>query len=220
VEIPSCDEINAYKEKIMANFPDLDGVWCVMDGLKIPIQKPADEATQNAYYNGWLHDHFVGCVFAFAPSGMVVACTLNAPGSWHDSFIAENGGLYAKLESVYEATGGKAVVDSAFSMKRCPFLIKSGKKKNRETAVARRIRHQATFLRQSAEWGMRALQGSFPRLKDRIIYFDDMADRKLFLHLIPMIYNFRTKFVGLNQIRSTFYPNFELNGENVLNVFE
>jgi hypothetical protein len=26
VEIPSCDEINAYKEKIVANFPDLDGV--------------------------------------------------------------------------------------------------------------------------------------------------------------------------------------------------
>ena len=103
---------------------------------------------------------------------------------------------------------------------QCPFLIKSGKKKHRETALQRRIRHQATFLRQSAEWGMRALQGSFPRLKDRIIYLDDMTDHKLFLQLIPMIYNFRTKFVGLNQIRSTFYPNFELNGENVLNIFE
>ncbi len=52
VEIPSCEEINAYQEKIVANFPDLNGVWCVMDGLKIPIQKPADEAMQNAYYNG------------------------------------------------------------------------------------------------------------------------------------------------------------------------
>jgi hypothetical protein len=67
---------------------------------------------------------------------------------------------------------------------------------------------------------MRELQGSFPGLKDRIIYLDDMADRKLFLQLIPMIYNFRSKFGGLNQIRSTFYPNFELNGDNVLNVFE
>ncbi len=81
VEIPLCDEINTYKEKILATFPDLDGVWCVMDGLKIPIQRPADKETQNAYYNGWLHDHFVGCVFAFAPSGIIVACTVNAPGS-------------------------------------------------------------------------------------------------------------------------------------------
>jgi hypothetical protein len=146
-----------------------------MDGLKIPIQKSTDESTQNAYYNGWLHDHFVGCVFAFVPSGIIVACTLNAPVYWHDTFIAENGGLYAKLEAVY-------VVDSAFSMKRCPFLIKLGKKKKQETAVARRIRHQATFLCQSAEWGMRALQGSFPRLKDHTIYFYDMADHKLFFH--------------------------------------
>jgi hypothetical protein len=48
VENPSCNEINAYKEIIVANFPDLDGVWCFMDGLKIPIQKPADEEMQNA----------------------------------------------------------------------------------------------------------------------------------------------------------------------------
>jgi hypothetical protein len=186
----------------------------------VPIQKPADDETQNAYYNGWLHDHLVGCVFAFVPSGLIVAGTINAPGSWHDSFIAENGGLYVKLESVYDTTGGKAAVDSAFSLKRCPFLVKLGKKKLGETPLEQRIWHQATFLHQSAKWGMRALQGSFPRLKDRILYLDDMADRKVFLHLIPMIYYFRTKFVSLNQIRSTFYPNFELNGDHVLNIFD
>jgi hypothetical protein len=27
-------------------------------------------------------------------SGVVVACFLNAPGSWHDSNLAENGKLY------------------------------------------------------------------------------------------------------------------------------
>jgi hypothetical protein len=91
------------KTSKVANFPDLEGVWCVMDGLKIPIQKPANEETQNAYYNGWLNDHFIGCVFAFVPY-------------------------------------------SAFSLKSCPFLLKSGKKKHRETALERRIRHQATFL--------------------------------------------------------------------------
>jgi hypothetical protein len=29
---------------------------------------------------------------------------------------------------------------------------------------------QATSLRQSAEWGMRAIEGSFPRLKDKLFY--------------------------------------------------
>jgi hypothetical protein len=66
--------------------------------------------------------------FCFAPSGIIVACTVNTPGSWHVSFIAENGGLYAKLESVYDITEGKAAVDSTFSLKRCPFLVKLGKK--------------------------------------------------------------------------------------------
>ncbi len=68
------------------------------------------------------------CVFALAPSGLVVSCNVNAPGSWHDSFIAENGGSYSKLKSAYETTGGKAAVDSAFLLKQCPFHIKTGKK--------------------------------------------------------------------------------------------
>jgi hypothetical protein len=42
---------------------------------------------------------------------------LNATGSWHDDFIAENGGIYEKLESICISFGGKEVVDSAFSKK-------------------------------------------------------------------------------------------------------
>ncbi len=218
--IPSAEEITQYQEVIRLNFPALDGSWCVMDGLKIPIQKPGDELMQNAYYNGWLHDHFVGCIFAFVPSGIVVACTLNAPGSWHDSFIAEDGGLCDTLEAVYDSNSGKAVVDSAFSKKRCPFLIKSGKHKLGESTLARTVRRQATTLRQSAEWGMRAVQGSFTHLKERLLFSENMADRKVFLHLIPMLLNFRTGKVGLNQLAPTFYPTFDEVGDNTLEIFK
>ncbi len=114
-------------EVIEEKFHALDGVWCIMDGLKVPIQWPGDYWVQNAYYNGWLHGHFVGCVFVFAPDGTVVAASVNNPGSWHDSFIAENSGIYDKLEQVFTLAGGKCVVDAAFSLRRCPFLIKSGK---------------------------------------------------------------------------------------------
>jgi hypothetical protein len=134
--------------------------------IKVANSKSGNEATQNAYYNGWLHDEFVGSVFLFAPSGLIVACTVNTPGSWHDSTVAENGGLYSDLKKFHDATGGKCVADSAFFLKRCPFIIKSGKRKVGETRV-RAIEHrQATKLRQSAEWGMRAIQGSFPRVKE------------------------------------------------------
>jgi cob(I)alamin adenosyltransferase len=81
--------------------------------------------------------------FSFAPSGVIVACMLNAPGSWHDSYNAENGGLNATLQNVYETTG---VVDSAFWKKLCLFLIKSGKKKAGESHLARTICRQATSL--------------------------------------------------------------------------
>jgi len=121
VGIPSVEEIQGYQAVVREHFPALDGAWCVMDGIKIPIQRSGDELTQNFYYNGWLHGHFVGCVMAFAPSGIIVACMLNAPGSWHDSYIAENGGLYDQLKAVFDSSGGKGVVDSAFSKKQCPF---------------------------------------------------------------------------------------------------
>ena len=144
---------------------------------------------------------------------------MNNPGSWHDSFIAENSGMYESLENIFLLTSGKCVVDAAFSLKRCPFLIKSGKEPSTNLADAVTIRDaQATSLRQSAEWGMRGLQGSFPRLKEKITYSEDFRDRKLFLSLIPMLYNFRTTFVGLNQIRSHFFPIFELHGDYVLDA--
>jgi hypothetical protein len=66
-------------------------------------------------------------MLVFSPLGGVVACTLNAPGSWHDSYIAENGRLYDKLKKIYDEFGGIAVVDAAFSKKHSPSMIKSGK---------------------------------------------------------------------------------------------
>jgi hypothetical protein len=59
---------------------------------------------------------------------------------------------------------------------------------------------------------MRAIQASFPHLKDQ------MMQRKVFLHLIAMLLNFRTRRVGLNQLSSTFYPMFEAVGDNALDV--
>jgi len=178
--IPSPEKIQEYQSVIRLNYPALDGAWCVMDGLKLLVQSSGDDTEQNAYYNGWLHDHFVSCVYVFAPSGHIVAQSLNNPGSWHDSLVAMNGNIYNILEDVYGANGGKCIVDSAFNQKRCHYLIKSGKAKPGETAERRRIRQQATTMRQAVEWGMRSLQGSYPRLKDRFLFSDDRQDRRIF----------------------------------------
>jgi len=65
---------------------------------------------------------------------------------------------------------------------------------------------------------MRAIQGSFPRLKDRMLFSERLEDRKVFLYMISMFLNFRTRHVGLNQLANTYYPNFHLVGENVLDM--
>ena len=50
---------------------------------------------------------------------------MNAPGSIYDSQIAVLGGVYAKLENMFQKTGGRCVVDSAFAKGDYPFLIKA-----------------------------------------------------------------------------------------------
>jgi hypothetical protein len=117
--------------------------------------------------------------------------------------------VYDKLEHQYEVTGGKGVVDSAFSRRRHGFLIKSSQtvasNAPRRTVLVQR---DATSLRQTAEWGMRGFQGSFPRMKDRFHYEQD-GERLLMLLTTVHLYNFRTRYVGLNQIRTVFLPHLE-----------
>ena len=85
---------------------------------------------------------------------------------------------------------------------------------------------EATSLRQAAEWGMRAIQGAFPRLKDDILYesCSDGADefpsagreRRIILKLMPMIYNYRLEKVGLNQLRNTYVPEWSKDSDYIV----
>jgi hypothetical protein len=111
--------------------------------------------------------------------------------------------------------GGRCAVDSAFSLKKYPFLVKS----NQDDPVANNaadcirgisLNKEATAMRQSAEWGMRAIQSSFPRLKDRLI-FEEYGERKIILKSMILLYNLRARLVGINQIKNTYMPALEVN---------
>jgi hypothetical protein len=54
---------------------------------------------------------------------------------------------------------------------------------------------------------MRALQGSFTRLKSRLT--SDSKKRKTLITVICLLHNFRTDVVGLNQIATVFNPEYE-----------
>jgi DDE superfamily endonuclease len=207
VQMPTDDKIDSLKAACAAKHPVLrEDVYCVADGVKFYFEQCKDLDEQSMYYNGWMCDHFVGNLFVFGLDGLIIACVVNAPGSMHDSTLAELGGVYDKLNDTYNRTGGKCCVDSAFCTLTNPCLIKSSKNvmqaDNAEELV---VQQEATSLRQAAEWGMRAIQSSFPRLKDRI-HYETNGERRVFLQLLPLLYKYCMKLVGLNQIGSTYVP--------------
>ena len=64
-------------------------------------------------------------VFVFCPVGTIPITFFNGPGSVHESQVAHWGRVYDKLGAVYNKTGRKCRVDSAFGKVNRPFLIKS-----------------------------------------------------------------------------------------------
>lgn len=125
IKLPKIQEMRTYQQDIREKYIMLPAVYAVVDGLKLYIEKSGDSVIQNMFYNGWKHDHYVGNIFVFAPSGLIFACCINAPGCMHDSKIFDWGGLYDRLEKLYEESGGQVVVESAFCSGRYPFMIKS-----------------------------------------------------------------------------------------------
>jgi hypothetical protein len=219
IQIPTDEQIGFYKRRIQERHPALQDVWCTMDGLKLKLQQSGNQVIQNNYYNGWTHDHYVSNVFVFCPDGTIPICYYNVPGSLHDSNIATIGKIYDKLESVYRRNGGKCTADSAFASKNVPYIIKSAQYVDLEDddgiALRNRIRvnTEATSMRQSAEWGMRALKASFPRLKDRFVY-EEYGERKVILKMMLLLYNLRARKVGINQIKNVYMDNLERNAND------
>jgi hypothetical protein len=210
VRIPSGEEIESFKEAFATRHPLLSDCWATMDGLKLYLQAAGHAEIQEKYYNGWTHDHYVTSVFCFCPDGTIPIAFFNVPGSVHDSLVAEYGNIYDKLEEVFQSTGGKCCVDSAFGNVNREFLYKSCQDHLGSSAPTRELRkldlrkkRQATSARQTAEWGMRMIQTSFPRLKDRFVY-EERGERRITLKMLILLYNMRARMVGINQIRNTY----------------
>jgi hypothetical protein len=178
MEMPNAAEIESFKKAINDKYPSLTNVWGSMDGLKLYLQqagrKDGRGDVQNYFLSGWTHDHYVSNLFLFSLDGKIHKFFVNAPGCWHDSTLANTSGIYDDLDEIYHAHGGaQVVVDSAFSKDNRPSLVKSHQ--NIMDRFGNICDHgsgfrDATSVCQMAEWGMRGLQGSFPRLKDPLLY--------------------------------------------------
>ena len=113
---------------------------------------------------------------------------------------------------MYDLYGVKCTVDSAFAKREQPFLLKSAQQPPAECDDIQQYRQQmavyeaTTSMRQSAEWGMRAIQSSFPCIKDRFLY-EEYGERKIILKMMILLYNLCARKVGINQIRSVYMPD-------------
>ena len=85
--------------------------------------------------------------------------------------------LCVYLQFGRRSIGGKGTVDSAFKRVHQPFLIKSlqdillsSATTSEEQRLEIQRKLQATSMRQAAEWGMRSIHSSFPKLEDHYVY--------------------------------------------------
>lgn len=162
-------EVEDFQIAFSKKYYMLKNVYCVLDGQKQYMEQSGDTIIQNMFYKG----HYVGNIFVFAPNGVVISCVINAPGEMYDYIITEWGGVYKKIRTVHDETGGKCVVDSEFWKGQYPFLIKFVQDYvmgSDGTAEYILTLQQVTSARQASEWRMRAFQGTLPKLKDRIAY--------------------------------------------------
>ncbi len=223
VSIPLAEEIESFKAAFAEQHPLLNDCWATMDGLKLYLQTAGNAYIQERFYNGWTHDHYVTSVFYFCPDGTISISFFNVPGSVHDGQVAEFGNIYNKLEEVYHLYGAKCCVDLAFGHVMRGYLYKSCQDLLGSNAPMRELRkldlhkkRQATLARQTVEWGVQMFQMSFPWVKDRFVY-KERGERRICLKMLVLLYNMRTRMVGINQIRNTYMKHLTRNAnEDVL----
>jgi hypothetical protein len=128
--MPRDNKIAGFICATSTKYPALTNCWGAIDGLKLQLQRSGNNKIQNLFFNGWTHDHYVCNLFLFSPDGKIRACYIDAPGTMHDSTMADStmaswSGIYKKLDDLYETTGAKVVVDSAFALERHQLVYKS-----------------------------------------------------------------------------------------------
>jgi hypothetical protein len=211
IRYPTLAEKEQYAEMIRVREPLVNDVIGFIDGVSIPVQCSDEESEQNAMYNGYHCDTMCNNVFLFYPTGKIGSACINFPGSWHDSTTAE-----ALINWSIENLGSfKFCVDQGFprSGKLHELFVGPLSKKSRRNLAPILRNHMIELhnlyvsLRQSSEWGMRALQGSFSRLKSRLT--SNKLKRYHIIAGIALLHNYRTEFVGINQIATVFNPHYE-----------
>lgn len=211
IRFPGPAEKAMYAAMVEQREPSVTDVIGFIDGCSIPVMCTSEPNEQNAYYNGYHCDTMINNVFFFAPTGKIDYACYNCPGSWHDSTVS----LPLKATVLRKLGQYKICVDQGFprggelydkfvgplSFRQRQALDPTCKR----NILIRNAKYVS--LRQASEWGMRALQGSFGRLKARLTA--DRHRRHTVVKSILLLHNYRTDCMGINQIATVFNPHYQ-----------
>lgn len=108
------------------------------------------------------------------------------------------------------------VIDSAFCTANSEFLIKSshdfttadyGLQLYEQQVESFAFKPDATSVRQSAKLGMKAVQSSFPRLKNTLVH-EEYGEQRIIFTTLFLLYNMRAHLFAINQITNVCLPTF------------
>jgi len=172
VQWPDEEKMAEYAQLIHQREPAVDDVIGFMDGVSLTSECTSEPLVQNSMYSGYHSDTMVNNLLAYAPDGKVIFCAINFPGSWHDGSITANVlpyirkkiGTYKMCVDQGLPRTGDAIdvlvgpISRAQAYRLAPNL----------RPYLLRLSNVYVSLRQASEWGMRGLQGTFPRCKKRL----------------------------------------------------
>jgi hypothetical protein len=181
-----------------------------MDGVSIPAECTDERIEQNAFYCGYDCDMMVNNVFAYGPDGKVFFAAINFPGSWADGALTARF-LHALKKKIgdYKICVNQGLPRSgdAHGTLVGPVTKRAARCLHRDVRdYLLKISNAQTSLRQASEWGMRGLQGTFPRWKKRLP--GNHEQRRLVIEAIVLVHNYWMEMVGFNQINTVFDPEY------------
>lgn len=171
---------------------------------------------QNVYWEGFTQENEVTNLFVWNLFGECIHAAVNFPGSWHDSKIVEASGLYSPRLTRDTPSGFEVLCDSAFpsygtSLQGKVVRARKANELGPSSDVSKSFYLSAVDTlferampseRQSAEWGVRAMKCPFKRMT--VSLPADVHSRYRILVICAHMFNFRTRFVGLNQLRTVY----------------
>ena len=194
----------------------LSGIFSVLNGGRMPCSACTDENLQNAHWESFTQCHEVMNLFVRNLFGKIIYAAVNFPGCWHDSKLAVGSGLYTP-RLADETPASFVVLGDSVSVECASTARKSSKstKINEPGSASADVPHSAWIAavdalveramhseRQSAEWGVRAVNGPFACMK--VSHPADAYARSRIITICAHMNSFRARLVGFNQIRSVY----------------